>query len=270
MSLPASLSRQTRTGLLDLHFGVRGGKTTLLRDVQKAPLMIVRPFELPCGTLMVFIVNPTGGVLGGDHNDIVVRVDSGARVLILTQSATRIQPSPNGEAATQHLHFSVASEARLEYYPERTIPFAGSRYRQKMYVDLQEEAEFGATETLATGRVHSGEHLAFLSYESDLEVWQAGQRVYLDRQRLQPSPWTRAPGIWQQAHYTASGVWVANGISSQLPALPGVLSTGLTAKGAIWLRSVASQGTALDAAIATARDSIRANFFHALPLEIRR
>jgi len=68
----SAAGRSTREGVLHLQFGVRGGRTVLTRDVQKAPLMVVRPFELPCGTLMAFVVNPTGGVLGGDRADIRV------------------------------------------------------------------------------------------------------------------------------------------------------------------------------------------------------
>ena len=120
--------QQTRTGILHLRFEEKRGKTVLARDQQKAPLMIIRPFELPCGTLMVFVVNPTGGVLGGDHSEIVAEVGAGARALILTQSATRLQPSPSGARATQDIRFRVASGGRLEYYPERTLPFAGSAF----------------------------------------------------------------------------------------------------------------------------------------------
>lgn len=80
----------TRTGLVELRFGVRGQRTVLLRDTQKAPVMVVRPFELPCGTLMVFYRPPDrGGRRGGDHSEIRVKVEGGARVLVLSQSATQ-------------------------------------------------------------------------------------------------------------------------------------------------------------------------------------
>lgn len=75
----------------------------------------------------------------------------------------------------QDIHFKVAGGARLEYYPERTIPFAGSRFRQTIHAELEEGAEFGCTETFSTGRVQSGERLAFALYESRVEVRQAGR-----------------------------------------------------------------------------------------------
>lgn len=263
-----TLTRQTRTGVLHLHFGVRHGQTALLRDLQKAPLMIVRPFRLPCGTLMVYIVNPTGGVLGGDHSEIRVQVEAGARALLLTQSATRIQPSPSGAPATQDLHFSVAAGARLEYYPERTIPFARSRFRQQLRAELEHGAEFGWLETLATGRVQHGERLQFAEYRSEGAVWVGGRRVYLDRQWLRPSPQSRAPGVLGAADYFASGVWLAPNSPEQLP--PDDPTCGRSAGGAVWYRVAAASGTELDQRLTRKREWLRQRLFGAAALQIRR
>ncbi|MHA0036326.1 urease accessory protein UreD [Deinococcus sp. PESE-13] len=275
LGTPVSLGRRTRTGRLELEFGVRHGQTALLRDLQKAPLMVVRPFRLPCGTLMVFIVNPTGGVLGGDHSEIHVEAGAGTRVLILTQSATRVQPSPGGEWATQELHFHVGAGARLEYYPERTLPFAGSRFRQHLRADLDTGAEFGLLETLASGRVQMGERLAWADYRSEVSVYAAQERVYLDRQHFRPGPHSRAPGVLGGNDYFASGVWVAGDSAAGRPAAespataPGWAS-GLSAGGAVWARGVAATGPALDRAARQLREQVRHDLFGAAPLVLRR
>ncbi|MDO4244953.1 MAG: urease accessory protein UreD [Deinococcus sp.] len=240
-----SLTRQTRTGVLHLHFGVRHGQTFLLRDLQKAPLMVVRPFRLPCGTLMVYIINPTGGVLGGDHSEIRVQVDAGARALLLTQSATRVQPSPDGAAATQDIRFTVAAGGRLEYYPERTIPFAGSRFHQTVRADLEGGAEFGWVETLAAGRVQAGESLRFAEYRSEGSIVVDGRRVYLDRQHFCPDEFSRAPGVLGDTNYWASGVWW--GVEDKgftVPSLAG--AAGRNVSGALWLRLAERRGVELD------------------------
>lgn len=257
-------------GTLHLAFEVLGGRTVLMREFQKAPLMIVRPFALPCGTLSVFMVNPTGGLLGGDHNDIQISVGPGARALILTQSATRVQPSATGVAATQAVHLSVACGGRLEYYPERVLPFAGSRLHQTLRVDLESGAHLGLTETLASGRVHAGERLAFAEYRSRTEVWCGPQRLYLELLRLTPGPQTRAPGIWQNLDYAASGVFVGPGEIGNWPSMPGRLASGLSAGGAVWLRAAAARGPCLDVDLLEARQSLRQQLFGAQPLEIRR
>ena len=270
---PATIShfQTTRNGVLHLDFELRNGQTVLTRDLQKAPLMIVRPFVLPCGTLSAFIVNPTGGVLGGDHAEIRVSVGPGARVLLLTQSATRIQPSPTGLDAVQDIRFTVATGARLEYYPERSIPFAGSRFVQSIRAELEDGAEFGMTETLAAGRVAMGERLKFERYRSSVEVQRAGRRVYLDRLDLQPgAQHLDAPGLLGGRAYSASGVWVGDTPGSEFPAVPGVLASGLGGSGAIWLRAAAHRGPDLDVALAGARQAVRAGLFGAGPLQVRR
>ena len=243
----------------------------LIRDVQKAPLMIVRPFALPCGTVSVFIVNPTGGLLGGDCAEVRVSVGPGAQVLLLTQSATRVQPSPGGQDAVQTFHFTVAAGGRLEAYPERTIPFAGSRLFQTVRAELEPGAEFGLLETLATGRVAMGERLKFGRYRSWVEVWQGGRRVYLDRVDVQPDLHDpTAPGVLGGRDYSASGVWTASGQLDTFPAVPGLLACGQNVHGAVWLRATAKGGPDLDAAVGQAREALRAQVFGAAPLQIRR
>lgn len=257
--------------MLHLDFELRNGQTVLTRDFQKAPLMVIRPFVLPCGTLMAFVVNPTGGALGGDRAEIRVSVGPGARVLLLTQSATRIQPSPDGQDAVQDSRFSVAAGGRLEYSPERTLPFAGSRFVQTLRVELETGAEFGLTETLAIGRVAMGERLRFERYRSAVEVWQAGRRLYLDRVDLQPTTQCLdAPGLLGGRAYSATGVWVGTTPLKVFPAVPGLLATGQNAAGAVWLRATAHCGPDLDAALGQARETIRAGVFGSAPLQIRR
>ena len=225
---------------------------------------------------MAFIVNPTGGVLGGDTAEVRVSVGPGARVLLLTQSATRVQPSAAGLTgagldAVQDIRFAVAAGGRLEYYPERTIPFAGSRFAQSLRAELEAGAEFGMVETLAAGRVAMGERLQFSRYRSVVEVWQAGRQVSLDRVDLQPATQNlNAPGLLSGRAYSASGVWVGGRTPEALPAVPGLMASGQNAAGAVWLRATAHAGPDLDAAVQQAREAVRAQAFGAAPLQIRR
>ena len=243
----------------------------LTRDHQKAPLMVIRPFTLPCGTLSVFIVNPTGGTLGGDTAEIRVSVGPGARALLLTQSAARLQPSPTGAEAVQTVRFEVAAGGRLEYYPERALPFAGSRFAQTVRAELEPGAEFGLCETLATGRVAMGERLRFGRYRSQVEVRRGGRTVYLDRVDLCPTEQPLdSPGLLGKKNYSAAGVWVGEGVPGAFPAVPGELASGLNSAGAVWLRAATERGSDLDRLLGQARESLRAALFGAKPLQVRR
>jgi urease accessory protein len=109
--------RRTQHGELELVFEKRGDRTVLVHDFQRTPLQIVRPFELEPGVLTAIIINPTAGVMAGDLYRISVTLREGARVVLLTQSATKIHRMDAGLSARQEIIFNVASGARLEYFP---------------------------------------------------------------------------------------------------------------------------------------------------------
>ena len=112
----------------------------LVRDVQKSPLQIIRGFELEPGVLTVIVINPTAGVMGGDAYRIRVEVRGGARVVLLTQSATKIHRMEPDQQVVQDIEFLVCDGTRLEYYPQRTIPFAGSSFVQSLRANLESGA----------------------------------------------------------------------------------------------------------------------------------
>jgi urease accessory protein len=80
----------------------------------------------------------------------------------------------------------VAAGGWLEVFPEIFIPQGGARYRQKTTVELEEGAGFLFFETLAPGRVASGEVFAFgfLDWETDI-CWN-GERVAREKYRVAP------------------------------------------------------------------------------------
>jgi urease accessory protein len=258
----------TQHGELELVFEARGGKTVLVKGLQKPPLLFIRPFELEPGTLTVIIVNPTAGILAGDTYKVSVTLLEGARMVLLTQSATKIHKMNDGLNATQDISFYIANNSRLEYYPERTIPYALSNFKQRLNVNLELGAQFGMLETWTTGRVLRGERLEFTRYASRTSVRINNKLEYLDSFTLEPaSSNLNALGALEGHDYIASGLFVGN--HSPLPEFEGV-STGLTANNHLWLRAVAKNAPDLDRSIFHARDAIRAALFGVGKLELRR
>jgi urease accessory protein len=258
----------TQHGELELVFETRDGKTVLVKGIQKPPLLFIRPFELEPGILTVIIVNPTAGILAGDTYKISVTVHEGARVELLTQSATKIHKMNDGLSAFQEISFQVANNSRLEYYPERTIPYALSNFKQNLNVDLEPYAQFGMLETWTTGRVLRGERLEFTKYASKTSVRIDNKLEYLDSFTLEPeSSNLNAIGALEGHDYIASGFFV--GANSELPKLEGV-STGFTTGNHLWLRAIAKNAPDLDRRISQARDTIRTALFGAGKLETRR
>lgn len=258
----------TQHGELELVFGASAGKTVLIKGVQKPPLLFIRPFELEPGVLTVMIVNPTAGILAGDTYKILVTLHSGARVVLLTQSATKIHKMNDGLNATQDISFQIANNSRLEYYPERTIPYALSSFKQNFNINLELGAQFGMLETWTTGRVLRGERLEFTRYASRTSVRIDHRLEYLDSLTLEPASQNlNALGALEGHNYLASGFFVGN--TSTLPKLEGV-STGFTAGNRLWLRALATNAPELDRRVIQARDTIRAALFGAGKLELRR
>ncbi len=258
----------TQHGELELVFEARDGKTVLTQGLQKPPLLFIRPFELEPGVLTVIIVNPTAGILAGDTYKIAVTLHSGARVMLLTQSATKIHKMNGGLNASQDIAFHVANNSRLEYYPERTIPYALSSFKQNLNVHLESGAQFGMLETWTTGRVLRGERLEFTRYASKSSVRIDDKLEYLDSFTLEPANQNlNALGVLEGRDYLANGFFVGNAAS--LPELENV-STGFTAGNHLWLRAVAKNAPDLDRNIVKARDEIRAALFGAGKLELRR
>jgi urease accessory protein len=258
----------TQHGELELVFEARDGKTVLVKGLQKPPLLFIRPFELEPGVLTVIIVNPTAGILAGDTYKISVTLLEGARVVLLTQSATKIHKMIDGLCATQDISFHITNNSRLEYYPERTIPYALSNFKQNLSVNLESHAQFGMLETWTTGRVLRGERLEFTCYTSKTSVRIDNKLEYLDSFTLEPKNQNlNALGALEGHDYLANGFFVGN--TAMLTELEGI-SMGFTAGNHLWLRALAKNAPDLDRNIIQARDAIREALFEAGKLELRR
>jgi urease accessory protein len=252
--------RRTQHGELELVFEKRGDRTVLVHDFQRTPLQIVRPFELEPGVLTAIIINPTAGVMAGDLYRISVTLREGARVVLLTQSATKIHRMDAGLSARQEIIFNVASGARLEYFPERTIPFADSSFTQVLWANLEIGAEFVLLESWMAGRILHGERLAFRKYCSRTEIRVNKKLEYLDAFSLEPARMNlNAHGALEGHDYTASGVFVGRHPEA-FKSMSSDAAFGLTASGHAYFRATAPSGPALDRIVFGLRSS-RNQFF---------
>jgi urease accessory protein len=160
------------------------GRSHVREQSFRVPAHFSKPF-LDNGVLVVNLVTPTAGLFSGDRLDIAVRVETGARLLLTSPSATRVHRT-TGEKAQVVQDFSVAAGARLEVWPEIFIPQAGARYRQTTRIEVARDGELLFIEMLTPGRVASGEVFAFDELEWETDICQEGERVARERYRLSP------------------------------------------------------------------------------------
>ena len=143
-----------------------------------------KPF-LDEGMLIVNVVNPTAGLLAGDRVVCSVSVESGASLSLTTPSANRAHRMDAGFAeVTQNLR--VAAGGFLDCWPEPLIPQAGSRLRQSTNIVVEENGELLFLESIAPGRVASGEAFEFAEIEWRTDIFSAHEHIVRERYRLTP------------------------------------------------------------------------------------
>jgi len=163
------------------------GRTVLAASAQEPPLRVVRAFELEDGSALAHLHNVSGGLLGGDHLALRVRVGPGASAQLTTTGATRIyRPREESPGATQANEIQVAENALLEYVPDAIIPFAGARFSQRTVIHLAAGAGLFWWEIVAPGREAHGEVFQYECVEMKTDVAAAGRAIAAENIRLEP------------------------------------------------------------------------------------
>ena len=182
-----ALNRVGREGRLDLVFGLEGSKTVLKDSYAVMPMHALPPFHLDeSGWAYAYTVNPTAGLVEGDHLDVEITLEPGAQVCLTAPAATKVYKS-SGACAEQITRIRVREGAGLLFYPRFVIPFAESRYCQKTRIELEPSATLFFAEAFTIGRPSRKERLAFSEFQSSLEILSQGQTLAADRSILEPA-----------------------------------------------------------------------------------
>jgi urease accessory protein len=177
---PINAPRVGRDGALHLRFERRGRATVVAGCRYTLPLQVLAPVALDDPAAVVSMLNPTGGLVGGDHLSIEVHVAEGAHAVLTTPSATRVYRTA-GEATEQIVRLSVGPRAVVEWVPDHTIPFAGSALRQTITADLDETAGLILVDAFSAGRIALGEAWRFTLLDSAVSIHDRGGWLLHDR-----------------------------------------------------------------------------------------
>ena len=160
------------------------GRTYLSRQSFNVPFHIGKPYWTG-DTLLVQVINPTAGLFSTDRLSSRIELEPRTSAAVTTPSATRIYPASSDRTELRQ-GFVVGEGAWLDYSPAMLIPQAGSRCRQVTRIELEKGAAAFYLESLAPGRVASGESLAFESLEWESDVFYDGRLILRECFRLQP------------------------------------------------------------------------------------
>src|SRR5207245_11659328 len=102
--------RVGRDGALQLRCERRGPATVVAGCRYTLPLQVLAPVALDDPAAVVSMLNPTGGLVGGDRLSIDVGVAAGAHAVLTTPSATRVYRT-EGEETIQSVRPAIGPRA---------------------------------------------------------------------------------------------------------------------------------------------------------------
>ena len=205
-----------RRGALSYEFERAGPRTILTRSSCTSPWHHFPPSYLDdSGCAYTWLVNPSGGLVGGDHVSVEAQLHAGTHVLMTSPSANRVYRSLS-EPVLQEIHLSVGPEARLEWLPELTIPFAGSRVRQSIHVDLAPGATVVLWDAIASGRIARQERWAFTSIENEICIRTTLGCSAVERYLLVPGRLPESVGLVGSWDYVASFFVICDAVEADV------------------------------------------------------
>lgn len=192
-------------GELSLQFERRGPSTVMTHSRSTLPLQVSKPMELDnSGALCVMLLNPTGGLMGGDCLNTTIEVGEGAHAVLTTPSATKVYRTNSGPAISRTT-VNLAEDAVLEYVPDHVIPHPGSSLDQSLAVEMGPRSRAIILDSFSVGRVAREERWLFKALATELLVTRSGQPICRDRIRIQPESWIPSgQGGMESATYAAT------------------------------------------------------------------
>lgn len=205
-----------RSGELQLRYAKPDGRTVITHSYFTIPWKLLPPIYLDdTGAAYTLLVSLSGGMLGGDHLSIDMNLENDAHVMISAPSANRIYRS-EGKLSEQDIAITVGSGAILEWLPDHTIPFAESRFRQKIHATLAPGATIVLWDAIASGRIARGERWAFAHLENEIEITVDSGASLTEHYLLDPSTDLGRVGLAEEWDYVASLYVVNDAIASEL------------------------------------------------------
>lgn len=196
------------TGEIKAAFAVRSGVTQLVHKYHASPLKIAKTFryenesftgDRPVEQLGVYMMDCSPGLMSGDHYEINVRLEEGARVFLTNQSFTKVHPSLGEQGSTQHQSLHVEADALLEYIPEPLMLYKDARLFSETELYLAPGAACISSDVLCPGRTQRGEIFQYSRYTNRMKVWYGTELIYYQNQRIEPQDMLlTAPGSWEQ------------------------------------------------------------------------
>ncbi len=163
------------------------------------------------GAAWVMLLNPTGGLLGGDCLTTTIDLAKGAHAVLTTPSATKVYRS-DSSPTFHRTDIHLADDAVLEYLPDHVIPHPGASLVQSLSIDMEPGSRAIVLDVFSVGRVARGERWLFNELTTEVVISRSGQPVCRDRICIKPESWIPSGlGGMDGASYAATMLLCADG-----------------------------------------------------------
>ena len=255
----AALQRAHGAGALEIR--ATGGYETLARLYQSGSSRI-RFSPTPDAIREAVLINTAGGIAGGDRFEWSAAVGPNAKARVVTQACEKVYRS-TGKTAELLVTLSVGRGASLEWLPQETILFDGSRLRRRFELDIEPGGRLLALEGLILGRHAMGESDILVHLRDRWRVRLGGRLIFADDLRLEGDDSNRsASALLGGARAFASILLVAEDAEARLDALAPLLEKqdGASAFGGkLFCRFLARDGISLRRRLTAAMAILRDN-----------
>lgn len=214
LSHNVGIPSQSKRGELSLEYADQDGKTVLTYSRFSHPWYVFSPLYLDqMGSATTFLTNPSGGLVGGDNLSLVANLEAHTHVLFTTPSATKIYRTQQ-HPVIQTIDITVGPHAILEWVPELTIPYAGSRFEQTITVQLDTGACLILWDALAAGRIAQGERWGFSHFENRIKITLTDGKSLQEQYALAPIQDEYDGTLYKEWNYVGSLYIVSDKIPS--------------------------------------------------------
>lgn len=172
--------------VIDTQIGDRQN-SYLAKQYYKLPLQVMPPFyQDDDGTVFIYLLNPSGGVLEYDNLLVDVIVKDEASTFISTPAANKIYKRKEKGIAKQKNIFHVGDQSVLEFCPDEVIPYKNSAFQQKNEFYLKGSSKLITWDILSAGRVACGESFQFVQYQSMTNIYVDDVLLVKDNMDIRP------------------------------------------------------------------------------------
>ncbi len=175
---------------MSLDFAPAHGRSVISSMQSRGPLRVLNLFypepsdEAP-ETCHCYLLHPPGGLVSGDSLSIDIRAQQGSRVLVTTPAATKIYHADSQGVVQRQEVVLKALDSDLEWFPQESILYSGSRPRLSLKVKLSAKASFLGSEMICFGRRACLEEYLEGDARQQVEIWREGEPLCFENLRLE-------------------------------------------------------------------------------------